>query len=208
MTAAAYVRVSSRAQTHEMQRAAIERAAAARGDKLPPEKWYAERMSGKSVDRPELHRLRADVRAGAVGRLYVFRLDRITRSGIRDTLEVLEEFRRAGCEVVSLTDGFDLNGPAAEIILAVMAWASKMERLAINERIAAARERIERTGGSWGRPLAYFGGREGAQLLARALEMRKAGKSVRYVSAALKVPRATLARALGAPGPARRAAGE
>jgi len=191
---AAYVRVSSRAQTHEMQRAAIERAAAARGDELPPAAWYAERMSGKSVDRPELHRLRADVRAGAVGRLYVFRLDRITRSGIRDTLEVLEELRRAGCEVISLTDGFDLNGPAAEIILAVMAWASKMERLAINERISAARERIEGEGGRWGRPP-----RMDRETLANARCLRSEGRSLREVAVALKVPRATLARALRCP---------
>src|SRR5256885_11211629 len=52
----------------------------------------------------------------------------------------------------SVADGFDLAGPAAEIILAVVSWAAKLERLAINERIAAARERIEAEGGKWGRP--------------------------------------------------------
>jgi DNA invertase Pin-like site-specific DNA recombinase len=43
-------------------------------------------------------------------------------------------------------------GPEAEVILAVMAWAAKMERLAINERIAAARERLAGEGRPWGRP--------------------------------------------------------
>jgi hypothetical protein len=32
------------------------------------------------------------------------------------------------------------------VVLAVMAWAAKMERLAINERISAARERGNRPG--------------------------------------------------------------
>lgn len=42
--------------------------------------------------------------------------------------------------------------PAAEVVLAVMAWAAKMERLAINERISAARAQLEEEGRSWGRP--------------------------------------------------------
>jgi DNA invertase Pin-like site-specific DNA recombinase len=189
VTAAGYLRVSSRAQTLESQRAAIERAAGARGD--ADLRWYSERMSGRSIDRPELTRLRADVRAGAVGRLYLFRLDRLTRSGIRDTFEILEELRRGGCELVTVADGFDLQGPAAEIVLAVMAWASKMERLAINERISAARERIEGEGGRWGRPR-----RVDAETLAHARLLRAGGRSLRDVAVALKVPRATLARAL------------
>jgi hypothetical protein len=56
--------------------------------------------------------------------------------------------------VVSVTDGFDLNGPAAEIVLAVLSWAAKMERLVINERIAAARERVEAEGRRTGAGLA------------------------------------------------------
>ena len=81
--------------------------------------------------------------------MYVFRLDRLTRSGIRDTFELVEELRGHGIEIVSVADGFDLNGPAAEVVLAVMAWAAKMERLALGERVAAARERVEAAGGSW-----------------------------------------------------------
>lgn len=75
-----------------------------------------------------------------------------TRSGVRDTFEVIEELKAHGCEVVSVADGFDLAGPAAEVVLAVMAWAAKMERLAINERISASRERIESEGKNCGRP--------------------------------------------------------
>lgn len=83
--------------------------------------------------RAELQRLRTDARAGHLRRLYVFRLDRLTRSGIRDTFELIEELRGYGVDLVSVADGFDLNGPAAEVVLAVMAWAAKMERIAINE---------------------------------------------------------------------------
>jgi DNA invertase Pin-like site-specific DNA recombinase len=187
MNVAAYVRVSSKAQDHATQRAAIVRAAIGRGDEVG--EWYAEKMSGKTLARPELDRLRAAVRAGEVRRLYVYRLDRLTRSGIRDTLEVVDELRRAGCELVSIADGFDLAGPAAEIILAVMAWAAKMERLAINERVSAARVRLEAEGRPWGRPPRLDDATRAAILARRA-----AGESVREVAVALKVPRSTVAR--------------
>ena len=186
---AAYLRVSSRAQDFTTQKAAIERAAAARGDAIA--NWYSEKRSGKLLARPELDRLRQDARAGAVARLYVYRLDRLTRSGIRDTFEVVEDLRAHGCNLVSVSDGFDLEGPAAEVVLAVMAWASKMERLAINERISAARERVEAEGGRWGRPSRIDAGQ-----LAKMVKLRRAGRSVREIAVAMKVPRATVARHL------------
>jgi DNA invertase Pin-like site-specific DNA recombinase len=189
MRAAAYLRVSSKSQDHATQRSAVERAASARGDAITA--WYAEKQSGRTMARAELQRLRADARAGHVGRLFVFRLDRLTRSGIRDTFELVEELRAHGVDIVSVADGFDLNGPAAEVVLAVMAWAAKMERIAINERIAAARERVEAAGGRWGRPR-----RMARDEVSRAAAMQADGRSVRQIAVALKVPRSTVGRAL------------
>lgn len=185
----AYMRVSSRAQDLATQRVAIEKAAHARGDTIGV--WFAEKKSGRTVARPELDRLRAEVRAGRVGKLYLYRLDRLTRSGIRDTFEVIEELRAHGVQVVSVSDGFALDGPAAEVILAVIAWAAKMERLAINERISAARERLEAEGRPWGRPP-----RLSEAECARLRALREQGRSVRDIAVAMKVPRSTVARAL------------
>jgi DNA invertase Pin-like site-specific DNA recombinase len=184
----AYVRVSSRAHDLGMKQAAVERSAAARGDAVVT--WYAEKRSARTMARPELDRLRADARAGLLRKLYVFRLDRLSRSGIRDTFEVVEELHRHGVELVTVSDGFSLDGPAAEIILAVMAWSARMERLAINERIAAARERVEAEGGRWGRPP-----RLDAADASRVRELRAAGRSLRGIAVALKVPLSTVARA-------------
>ncbi len=185
----AYMRVSSRAQDLATQRVAIEKAAQARSDTI--EVWFAEKKSGRTVVRPELDRVRAEVRAGRVGKLYLYRLDRLTRSGIRDTFEVIEELRAHGVQVVSVSDGFALDGPAAEVILAVIAWAAKMERLAINERISAARERLEAEGRPWGRPP-----RLSEAERARLRALRDQGRSVRDIAVAMKVPRSTVARAL------------
>ncbi len=187
--AAAYVRVSSRAQNYATQRTAIEQAASARGDTVS--QWYSEKQTAKDLARPELARARAAARAGELHRLYLFRLDRLTRSGIRDTLEVVEELRRYGCEPVTVADGFDLDGPAAEIVLAVMAWASKIERQAINERISAARARLASTGQGWGRPR-----KMSDAAIERARALRREGQTVRQIASTLKIPKSTVQRAL------------
>jgi DNA invertase Pin-like site-specific DNA recombinase len=190
-----YVRVSSKAQDYASQRSAIEREAAARGDAI--EAWYAEKRSGRTLARPELESLRRDIRARRINRLYVFRLDRLTRSGIRDTFEVIEELRAHGCEVVSVADGFALDGPAGEIVLAVMAWAAKMERLAINERISAARSRLEGEGRSWGRPPRLSSSeREKVRALADQ------GLSVRQIAVRVRVGKSVVQRALSQKVPA------
>jgi DNA invertase Pin-like site-specific DNA recombinase len=188
MEAVAYVRVSSRAQDLASQRAAIERAALARGDTIA--QWFSEKLSARTIARPELTRLRGDARAGKVRRLYVFRLDRLARSGVRDLLEVVEELRASGVELVTLNDGFGLDGPAAEVVLSVLAWSAKMERLAINERIAAARERVESEGRTWGRPP-----RMTPEELATLAQLRRRGYSLRQVARELRVPLSTVARA-------------
>jgi DNA invertase Pin-like site-specific DNA recombinase len=189
--AAAYVRVSSRSQDDAMQRSAIEHAASARGETIG--EWRAEKRSARTMAREELQRLLSDARAGRLRgrRLYVFRLDRLTRSGIADTLTTLEELRTNGVEVVSVADGFDLNGPHADVIVAVMAWSAKMERLATAERIAAARERLEAEGGHWGRPR-----RMGTEEVARAVAIREKGHSIRNVARIMRISRSTMARAL------------
>ena len=189
MRAAAYIRVSSKSQTLDMQRVAIERAVRAHRDTIG--EWFSDKQSAGSLSRPGLEQLRQAAREGRVSRLYVYRLDRLARSGIRDTFEVVEELRRHQCELVTVADGFDLLGPAAEVVLAVMAWAAKMERLAINERIAAARVRLELEGRSWGRPT-----RLSPLQRARIAELRRGGATVRDIAVTMHVPRATVHRSL------------
>lgn len=180
----AYVRVSSAGQDLKTQKSAILRAAAARGDRIA--EWYEDKQSGKSLDRPELDRLRRDARGGALRKVYVFKIDRLSRSGIRDTLKVVDELRAHGCEIATVADGFSLEGPGSELVLAVVAWAAQMERAAIGERIAAARVRVEASGGTWGRQRRLD---PGQVTRVRVLALTH---SVRSIAAALKIPRATL----------------
>jgi DNA invertase Pin-like site-specific DNA recombinase len=189
---AAYVRVSSRAQDLATQRDAISRAARARRQRI--RWWFEEKQSGKSLARPVLGELRAAVRRGEVTTLYVFRIDRLTRSGIRDTLALLEELRGAGCKVITVADGFDLDNPASELVLAGIAWAAQWERAALGERISAARRRIAAKGGAWGRP-----SRADSRTVKRVRALQ-GKRSVRAIASALKIPRSTVADILAEKG--------
>jgi DNA invertase Pin-like site-specific DNA recombinase len=194
MNATAYVRVSSRAQDAASQRSAIEKAAAARGDTITD--WRSEKRSAKTLARPELDRLRSELRQGqGPRRLYVFKLDRLTRSGVADTFKVVEEIRKAGCELVAPGDNLtvrpDSDDIASEVMVFALGLAAKLERVAINERIAAARERVESEGGRWGRP-----SRLDAVAQERVRQLHREGRSVRAIAIALKTPRSTVQRAL------------
>lgn len=180
---AAYIRVSSRSQDYETQRLAIERACRARGDVV--HRWYADVASGRSMDRRNLLQLREQIHAGNVARLWVWRLDRLTRSGILDTLAAVHDCRRHGCELVSVADGFALDGPAADVVLAVLAWAAQMEREKIRENQASARARMVAEGRSWGRPRLPAAKRDEIRALSAA------GRSLQQIARASKVSKTT-----------------
>lgn len=163
--------------------------------------WFADQETGGHLERPELDRLRGAVRGGEVAKIYVWRIDRLTRSGIRDTLALLDEFRHGGARVASVNDGFSLDGPGADVVLAVIAWAAQMERVALGERISAARERVAAEGGRWGRPR-----RVDPSTLDYARRLQGEGRTIRQIAAAVKVPRATLAEYLSGKGRSERLA--
>lgn len=187
----AYVRVSSKAQNLATQRHAIEAEAARRGDTIA--EWYAEKVSAKTAHRPELDRLRQDIRAGRVRKVYGFRLDRFLRTGPADAFRFAEECHAAGVELVTVADGLYLkpgtDDVATTVLLFAFSLAAKLERAAIADRIAAARERVEAEGRRWGRPprLSFD---ERSEVVAR----RDRGETVRAIAQAMKVPRATVAR--------------
>ena len=187
---AAYIRVSSKGQDHATQRDAIERKGVA------PAVWYAEKASAKTTQRPELQRLLADARAGLISELWIFRLDRLTRSGVADTFAVVTELRRAGVTLHSVADGMTIKpgeDVTSDVLLFALGLAASLERTARNERIAAARTRMEAAGEPWGRPP-----RMTAAQTETARRMRGEGRSVREIAAALGVPRSTVGRAVAA----------
>jgi DNA invertase Pin-like site-specific DNA recombinase len=187
---AAYVRVSTAGQDTGSQRDALTRAARARGHTIG--RWFEERAGGGTLRRPVLAEVRGAARRGELATLYVFRIDRLTRSGVADTFRVMQELTEAGCNVVSVADGLpDTRGAWGDVVLAVLAAAAQIELGALRERISAARERVRARGGQWGR----------APRITRAewprlLELAKT-HTRRELARRLRVPVSSVNRALG-----------
>lgn len=189
MSVCAYIRVSSPSQDYAYQRHAIE--AAARGRRETIDAWYADVASGASSDRPELARLRCAVERGGVQRVWVWRLDRLTRGGIADTLGVVADIRNHGAELVSVADQVALEGgPAGDLVLSVLAWCAQMERTKIRENQDAARARMSRQGRAWGRPSLP------AALKDSVIELRKRDMSCREIASELKISKTWVHRVL------------
>lgn len=184
--AAAYLRVSSSKQDADNQREAVIRAATARGDGELT--WFVDVGSSKSWSRPALAELNAAIFQGRVRRVYVWKLDRLSRMGIADTCQLVQQWRRAGCGLLSSAEGFDFGDPVTgELLLAMLAWAAKWEWEQQADRLAAARQKREKAGKTWGRPPELApADRE------RIGELRAEGRSIRAISVALKVPKSTV----------------
>jgi DNA invertase Pin-like site-specific DNA recombinase len=193
MNAAAYCRVSSKAQNLAMQRHAVEQEAARRGDTIV--EWYSEKRSAKTAQRQELERLRADIRAGRVRKIYGFRFDRFLRTGPADAFKFAEECHAAGVELVTVADGLHLKPGNDDITTTVLLFAfslaAKLERAAINDRIAAARERLEAEGKPWGRP-----SRLTPMEVEKIVALQAQGLSHRAIAVRVHVPRSTVTLAL------------
>lgn len=186
---AGYIRVSTASQDHAYQRRAIELAARAHG--APVAIWFGDVASGKTLQRPQLERMRRALRSGALSAVWVWRLDRLTRSGIADTLALVREIRDAGATVHSVADGYAVDGgPTGELVLAVLAWASQWEREKIAENQAAARARMESQGRSWGRPRLPSPTRDAARAL------RSQGKTPREIARELQISQTSVRRFL------------
>lgn len=186
MRAVGYVRVSTTSQDTTAQRSAIRKAAKARGDTIA--EWFVEKAGAGTLRRAELKRLRAAVTAGTIARVYVFRLDRLARSGVADTFRVIDQFRTHGTTLITVADGMPAtDGPWGDVVIAVLAAAAEIELTALKERLKVARERCEREGRKWGRPP-----RLTRADYPRLLELKARGYSTRKMAMALKVPRTTI----------------
>ena len=106
---AIYVRVSSKQQDHASQLPDLERWAEAFANGSV--KWYRDKFTGKAMDRPDWNRLDADMIAGKVSRIVVWRLDRLGRSAAGLTA-LFEDLQRRSIGFESIRDKIDLSTAA------------------------------------------------------------------------------------------------
>jgi site-specific DNA recombinase len=155
MRTAFYARVSTerqeRQQTIDSQLAALQ-AWAASGNHVVAEEhvFRDEGYSGGRLDRPGLDALRDAVRDGAVQQIVVLTPDRLTRKYAYQVL-LLEEFRRAGIEVVFLQHPIS-DDPNDQLLLQIQGAIAEYERAVLGERFRRGKMQRARSGH-------YLGGR-------------------------------------------------
>ena len=113
-------------------------------------------FSGGTLERPALKRLLADVKAGKIDVIVVYKIDRLSRSML-DFLNLVELFERIGVTFVSVTQSFNTKDAMGRMALNILVTFAQFERELIGERIrdkvAASRKRGKWMGG-W-TPLGY-----------------------------------------------------
>ncbi len=192
---AIYLRVSSRSQDTHSQEPDLKRWAEAQ-PKDQPARWYRDKFTGKTMDRPGFNRLLADVEAGKVARVVVWRLDRLGRTA-KGLTALFEDLLARGVDLVSLKDGLDLETPAGRLMANVLASVAAYETEVRAERIMAGQAAAREAGRSWG------GSAKGRRLKVTAEQeglvhrLKAEGEGVSAMARATGLSRPTIYRVLG-----------
>src|SRR5262249_23878078 len=91
-------------------------------------------FSGGNLERPALQRLLADVRAGRIDIVIVYKVDRLTRS-LADFARLVEIFDGQSVSFVSVTQQFNTTSSMGRLTLNVLLSFAQFEREVTGERI-------------------------------------------------------------------------
>src|SRR4051812_368138 len=117
---------------------------------LLPDRYDDGGFTGGNMDRPALKRLMADIEAGKVDAVVVYKVDRLSRS-LLDFAQMMQRFEKAKVSFVSVTQQFNTASSMGRLVLNVLLSFAQFEREIISERtrdkIAAPRRRGKWAGG-------------------------------------------------------------
>ena len=91
-------------------------------------------FSGGTLERPALQCLLADIRAGRIDTVVVYKVDRLTRS-LADFARLVEIFDAQGASFVSVTQQFNTTSSMGRLTLNVLLSFAQFEREVTGERI-------------------------------------------------------------------------
>ncbi len=115
-----------------------------------PDRYDDGGFTGGNMDRPALKRLMADIEAGKIDSVIVYKVDRLSRS-LLDFAKIVETFDRHHISFVSVTQLINTATSMGRLMLNVLLSFAQFEREIISERtrdkIAAARRKGKWSGG-------------------------------------------------------------
>jgi len=191
---AVYIRISSPTQKTDSQKAEITQWLKSNGHPLKKVKWFEDRESGRSLDRPKFKELQSLIFQGKVKTVVVWKLDRLARN-LREGVNVLGDWCNRNVRIVSTTQEIDLSGPVGHLIASLLFGIAEMELQHTRERQTAGIKVAKKKG--------VYAGRKAGTLKAkpeRAKALRKKGMTDREIASALEVGVSTVYRYLATPG--------
>lgn len=196
----AYIRVSTEQQASdgnslEAQRAKLEAYATAMELEIVAFEIDAGR-SASSLERPGLQRALDMTESGEVDGMLVTKLDRLTRS-VRDLLVLIDEYFHEA-SLLSVSESIDTRTAGGRMVLKILTTVGEWEREAVGERTKAIMQHMKAEGMfTGGFPPFGFTLEEGhlteneeeQATLARVVQLRKNGVSIRKIAGVLINPR-------------------
>ncbi len=180
-----YLRVSTDEQANSgagiaAQRAAILAEAQRRGWSEADVQWIEDAgYSGKDTRRPGIRLALEVLKRGDAAGLVVAKMDRLSRS-LLDFTQIMAEAQRQGWALVALDCPADPSTPTGEAMASILATFSQLERRLIGQRTREALAIKRAEGVRLGRPRVLA-----AEVVARVVREREAGRSLRAIAAAL-----------------------
>jgi DNA invertase Pin-like site-specific DNA recombinase len=193
MLTAIYVRISSHTQDMRSQTADLKRWEASQDGEC---RWYRDTATGTKMERPAMDRLMADIAAGTITRVVVWRLDRLGRTAAGLT-KLFADLQARNVGLISLRDSLDLSTASGRLMACVLASVAAYETEVRRERqtagIAAARAAGKTWGGSQpGRLLQVT-----AEQVAAVKRLHKQDAKIAVIARTVGLSRPTVYRLLG-----------
>ena len=140
MANVAYIRVSTEEQNEARQKEALE--------KFGIDKWFCEKISAKTTNRPQLQAMLDYVREGDT--LYIHDFSRLARS-TQDLLNLVQLLQDKGVHLISTKENLDTNTATGRLMLTMIAAINQFERENLLERQREGIEIAKREGKFKGR---------------------------------------------------------
>ena len=126
------------------------------GWKALPQQYNDPAFSGGNLDRPAVKNLLADIEAGKIDVVVVYKIDRLTRS-LADFAKLVEAFDAKSVSFVAVTQQFNTTTSMGRLTLNVLLSFAQFERELsaerVRDKVAASRRKGKWTGGTV--PLGY-----------------------------------------------------
>ena len=185
---AVYCRVSTTRQDTKSQLPELQSWADGQNE---PARFYEDRFTGRTMERPGWNQLIVDVRSGHVSRVACWRLDRLGRTASGLT-RLFEEFQSLGVGLVSIRDGVDLSTAAGRFMANVLASVGAYESEVRSERVRAGQAVAKANGKSWGGSRRGWRWKVTPEKIRAAQRMKADGEKVAAIARVLEVSRPTV----------------